>query len=62
MFYMINRISKIESLETVGTWTLATRSEKQSKKNFKSDIKKRRRTIEKRMAESVINEYKKEEF
>ncbi|MBU8607880.1 hypothetical protein [Bacillus pumilus] len=59
---MINRISKIESLETVGTWTLATRGEKQSKKNFKRDIKKRRRTIEKRMAESVINEYKKEEF
>ncbi|MCY7500214.1 hypothetical protein [Bacillus pumilus] len=59
---MINRISKIESLETVGTWTLATRGEKQSKKNFKRDIKKRRRTIEKRMAASVINEYKKEEF
>ncbi len=62
MFYMINRISKIQSLEAVGTWTLATRGEKQSKKNFKRDIKKRRRTIEKRMAESVINEYKKEEF
>lgn len=62
MFYMINRISKIESLETVGTWTLATRGEKQSKKSFKRDIKKRRRTIEKRMAESVINEYKKGEI
>lgn len=46
MFHMINRISKIESLEAVGTWTLATRGEKQSKKNFKRDIKKRRRTIE----------------
>lgn len=39
MFHMINRISKIESLEAVGTWTLATRGEKQSKKNFKRDIK-----------------------
>ncbi|WP_186319918.1 hypothetical protein [Bacillus pumilus] len=58
----MNRISKIESLEAVGAWTLATRGEKQSKKNFKRDIKKRRRTIEKRMAESVINDYKKEEF
>ncbi len=58
----MNRISKIESLETVEAWTLATRGEKQSKKNFKREIKKRRRTIEKRMAESMINEYKKEEF
>ncbi|APJ11123.1 hypothetical protein [Bacillus safensis] len=59
---MINRISKIESMEAAGTSTLVTREEKQSKKNFKRDIKKRRRTIEKRMAESVVNEYKKEEF
>lgn len=57
---MINRISKIESLEAVGTWTLATLGEKQTKKNCKRDIKKRRRKIEKRMTESVINEYKKE--
>ncbi|MBS4747434.1 hypothetical protein [Bacillus altitudinis] len=59
---MINRISKIESMEAAGTSTLVTCEEKQSKKNFKRDIKKRRRTIEKRMAESVVNEYKKEEF
>ncbi|MGN7387773.1 hypothetical protein [Sporosarcina sp. SAFN-015] len=53
---MDNRSFKAKSLDAVNSWTFAEMGEKKAKKEHKADIKRRRRTLEKRHAEKEVDD------